>query len=440
MAYLSDWATGTITVTNGSTAVTGVGTVWNGAGLAEGDIIIANNLVGVIASVNSATSITLTLPWQGATAAGIGYRARYQSDGSRYTAVAKQVLQDLQAGNLSALSGLTGTANALPMFTGAGAMTTLATGATGRAVLGAATQDAAAAQGGYVRRSGGTNMNDQNVTIGWATAGDGLLAQVNATPFGYLWTDTRVAANAASYRATLGAFSSSGGTIGGNTNVTGVLTVSVTAIANYMALNGTVASEPSLAWQTSGSNRWNFAKTTTAETGSNDGSNFAVNRWSDAGAYLGTPFNINRRYGIVETRDTPKCFVVPSYGVLVINAGQQLGLLGDTGSFVFNGGGSGSAFTIGGNPGAGGRVVHCVVAGWYKVTMYATGYGGVIGLARNGTVIANIHMFMTNYGAYSKTQFIFCNTGDSFAWSCVSGPLTFAGNESGVTFEMIQLP
>lgn len=69
----TDYSDGTISVTNGATAVVGVGTTFQTAGIAAGDWI----LIGIgdkcwtqIESVDSETGITLANPWQGQTVAG----------------------------------------------------------------------------------------------------------------------------------------------------------------------------------------------------------------------------------------------------------------------------------------------------------------------------------------------------------------------------------
>lgn len=69
------YSTGTISVTAASTSVTGSGTSWLTAGLQPGDLLTSAGLTAVIASVNSNTSITLTVGWPGSTASGAAYAA-----------------------------------------------------------------------------------------------------------------------------------------------------------------------------------------------------------------------------------------------------------------------------------------------------------------------------------------------------------------------------
>lgn len=124
MALLSDYTAGTVTVLAGGTAVTGVGTAWLTAQFQEGDEFIAPGWHGIIQSVNSNTSLTLyPTGIRGAALTGSTYRLRYQGDGSRLTAQARQLIQMLSGnGNLEALGGLGGAANTFPIFTGAGTM------------------------------------------------------------------------------------------------------------------------------------------------------------------------------------------------------------------------------------------------------------------------------------------------------------------------------
>lgn len=444
MAYLSDWKEGTITVTNGSAVVTGVGTVWNGAGLQEGDEIIANNLIGIILTRDSATQVTLTAPWQGATAAGISYRARYQADGSRYTAVAKQVLQEIQSGNLSAISGLVGTANSLPMFTGPGAMSLLATGTTGRAVLGADNQDAAAVAGGFVRRSGGVNMADHNVYFGWAAADNGFLTQVNGVPQGYAWTDSYVANNPAARRTALGAYSSSGGNITGSVNASGNLGTAASLISgNGLVYSISGANQDGAYYLQTGTylgstfNRWALVKRGfgTGEPGGNVGGDFAIMRWADDNSFLGTPITISRKSGAVSLRDTPLCAAYPGTGTQTLGVGQFIGPLNAAGTFNFNRG----SFYAGGNPGAGGRVVHIGVTGWYSLTLTVTCSGaGTVILALNGGGWASAYNFSNQWMTLTTKVLAFLNVNDNISLSVGFGPMQISLENTSLRCEWVQ--
>lgn len=69
---------GTITVTNGSTAVTGSLTAWASSVL-PGDEIVIGATRGIVETVNSNTSITLNAAWSGSTYTGAAYIIAYRS-------------------------------------------------------------------------------------------------------------------------------------------------------------------------------------------------------------------------------------------------------------------------------------------------------------------------------------------------------------------------
>ncbi len=70
------YVTGTVTATNGSPTVTGAGTAWSTRGITAYQLIVIDGAVYQICSVNSDTSITLTVNFAGATAAGKSYAIR----------------------------------------------------------------------------------------------------------------------------------------------------------------------------------------------------------------------------------------------------------------------------------------------------------------------------------------------------------------------------
>ena len=58
-------------------------------------------------------------------------------------------------------------------------------------------------------------------------------------------------------------------------------------------------------WRTAGADRWAEEASTTAESGANAGSNFALNAYSDAGTLLGTALTVNRATQVVTLTQPP---------------------------------------------------------------------------------------------------------------------------------------
>ncbi len=106
MAVLPDYVTGTITLANGSTTVTGTGTMFATAAFRAGDTLQIQNLTAIIASVDSNTSLTLTEPWTGTSLTNAPYRARYLPDGVRVTAQTTTLIELLGNGVLSNIAGI----------------------------------------------------------------------------------------------------------------------------------------------------------------------------------------------------------------------------------------------------------------------------------------------------------------------------------------------
>ncbi|WP_312469355.1 hypothetical protein [Brucella sp.] len=106
MAVLPDYVSGTITLANGSTTVTGTGTMFQAAAFKAGDTLQIQNLTAVIASVDSNTSVTLTAPWTGTSLTNAPYRARYLPDGARVTAQTTTLIELLGNGVLTNLAEL----------------------------------------------------------------------------------------------------------------------------------------------------------------------------------------------------------------------------------------------------------------------------------------------------------------------------------------------
>jgi hypothetical protein len=119
---MSIYNTGTASVTNATTAVTGVGTNWLSGGLRAGDLFSANGHVIPIASVNSNTSLTLARTWTASTLSNGAYFVQLLDDNVRTLVAVNALLAQLNGGNLTAFSALSGAADKMPYFSGAGAM------------------------------------------------------------------------------------------------------------------------------------------------------------------------------------------------------------------------------------------------------------------------------------------------------------------------------
>lgn len=195
MALLSDYTAGTVTIAANGTAVTGSGTAWLAAGFGEGDLLIANGYFGLVGSVQSNTALTLAQPWRGGALSGAAYRLRYQGDGSRISAQARQLVELLGgSGNLEALGKLAAVANQLPYFTGAGQMAATSFTAFARTLLddadAAAMRDTLGAQPALgftpVQQGGPAASGANKIYIGWGTDSS-LRLRIDGTEFGSVW-------------------------------------------------------------------------------------------------------------------------------------------------------------------------------------------------------------------------------------------------------------
>ena len=129
------YSTGTISVGSSSTTVTGVGTAWLTSGIRAGDRLEAAGLSGRIASVDSATQLTLARGWPGATLSGVNYDIWLVFDDDRVLVAANALISKLTGGTLTSLGGLAGGANKMPYWTGAGVMAETAITAAGRGLI-----------------------------------------------------------------------------------------------------------------------------------------------------------------------------------------------------------------------------------------------------------------------------------------------------------------
>lgn len=74
-------------------------------------------------------------------------------------------------------------------------------------------------------------------------------------------------------------------------------TISKSGAGVYINISGDSARQRAFRMQTTGTLRWLFGTNTTAESGSNAGTDFIVNRYDDSGTSLGSTFTITRSSG-----------------------------------------------------------------------------------------------------------------------------------------------
>lgn len=84
-------STGTITLTNGSTAVTGSGTLFADNFVGANDVLIVDGLMYIVASVTSNTALTLSRPYTGTTASGKQYDIVHLTGEDALNELARQV-------------------------------------------------------------------------------------------------------------------------------------------------------------------------------------------------------------------------------------------------------------------------------------------------------------------------------------------------------------
>ena len=120
--------------------------------------------------------------------------------------------------------------------------------------------------------------------------------------------------------------------ISGNTSHAGNVTLSTTNPS--LILNSTATGQSgNIFFQTLTGTRWRLGKDTTAESGSNAGSNFFLNRYDDSGTLIDTPFNIVRSTGIITLGSNLGVGVAPSNSIWGSNY-RRVELQGSTGSVV----------------------------------------------------------------------------------------------------------
>ena len=145
---------GTATLNTSNRNMTGAGTQWL-ANVVPGDQVYGadGRMGGVVETVNSNTSITLTKNWRGANQSAGVYTIFRVSDSVRVENFSQRLLNLLLGGNVSALGGLTLGANKGIHATGAGALATHDLTAFARTLLDDADGAAARATLGVISRA-----------------------------------------------------------------------------------------------------------------------------------------------------------------------------------------------------------------------------------------------------------------------------------------------
>lgn len=117
------WNQGTITLTTGSDLVVGQGSNLLQSLLRAGDTIESDDgRRATILSVEGPTAITLDKPWRGEGQVAAPYKGWFTPDDVTLEGLGRKALSALSSGNVKAFADLVGSANRLPIFTGAGTM------------------------------------------------------------------------------------------------------------------------------------------------------------------------------------------------------------------------------------------------------------------------------------------------------------------------------
>lgn len=182
MALPTTYNTGTATVNNGSTAVTGQGTTWLTSGIQAGDFFWAAGQSVRILSVNSNTSLTLAYNWPGASRSADIYEIVFTPEAGRVLASTRAVLDALSNGNVAALAAVVSAANKLPYFTGDGVADVTDLSAHARAMLALS-----GGAGKFIRSTGANTAAMQDILGTVAIAADvpsGALFEVGSNANG----------------------------------------------------------------------------------------------------------------------------------------------------------------------------------------------------------------------------------------------------------------
>lgn len=121
-----------------------------------------------------------------------------------------------------------------------------------------------------------------------------------------------------------------GGTMNAN------LKVDTKTTDGSVTVTSAAATSRMVTFQTAGSNRWIIGANNTAETGSNVGSDWFINRYSDAGAFIDAPFNIKRSTGLTTvTGITATGFAADGYAQFRAISGNYGAMIRNDGTSVY---------------------------------------------------------------------------------------------------------
>ncbi|WP_276946655.1 hypothetical protein [Haematobacter massiliensis] len=126
---------GTVSVGAGATSVTGSATAWAGT-VRPGDMLWIAGLVCRIASVETATALTLAKPWPGTAVTNGAYEIQLTPSEVAYGEAVRDLVDALGNSGLAALADITAAADRLPYFDGTGTGATTSLTAIGRTLVG----------------------------------------------------------------------------------------------------------------------------------------------------------------------------------------------------------------------------------------------------------------------------------------------------------------